>query len=320
MRRWSSCLFMGCLSISAWAAEPLQLLGKSIMASQRLNYSGTFVYQHGGQTEVSRITHALEGGKEYEHLEVLDGSPREVVREGDEVKCYLPDTRTVFIERKSERGVFPILLPASLASITEHYQVRQGPGARVAGYETHSIVLEPKDEFRYGHHFWMESQSGLILKAALSNEKHELLESFSFSDLKIGGNINLDRLRARLIASEDWKVMHSATKEGRVEDGGWSFRNLPAGFVRTSGMRRQLQLNSPETRHYIFSDGLASVSVFIEPASKLAKSKPEPGLTHMGAIHAYRRLVGDFQIMVVGEVPAVAVRRIGDGVELRKRY
>lgn len=318
MKRWCLMSWGLLLCSSAFATEGVQLLMRAVNASQRLNYTGTFVYQHGGVTESSRINHFVDAGKEYEHLEVLDGSPREVVREGDEVKCYLPESRTVFIEKRSEHGNFPALLPATLSGVTEHYQIKLNGRSRVAGFDTQIIALEPKDEFRYGHQFWVDAQSGLLLKAALINERHEVLESFAFTDLKIGVPVNHERMRLRLATSEDWKVRHGSTRDGRTEEGSWTFKHLPPGFTRTSGMRRQVRSNLPEGMHYVFSDGLASISAFIEPLPRA--SKGESGLMTMGAINAYRRVLNEHQITVMGEVPPAAVRKLGDGIDLRKKH
>lgn len=304
-------------ALLARESDAVQVLNKAMQVTSRLNYSGTFVYRHGSVSETSRITHFIDGGKEYEHLEVLDGSPREVVREGEEVTCYLPETRTVFIEKRSERGSFPAILPASLSNIAEYYAISNGPPARVAGLETQSIILEPRDEYRYGHRFWVDKASGMLLKATLSDGQNELLESFVFTELKIGIPPDHARIRVRLKTTEDWHVHHVAARDsGRIEEGNWQFKNSLPGFRRTAGMRRQVKLNSPESLHFVFSDGLSSISVFIEPN---AGTKADKQVVNMGSINAYRRIVGAYQVLVMGDVPAVAVQRLADGIELRRK-
>lgn len=304
-------------TLLARESDAVQLLNKAMHATSNLNYSGTFVYRHGSVSETSRITHFVDGGKEYEHLEVLDGSPREVVREGEEVTCYLPESRTVFIEKRSERGSFPAILPASLSNVGEHYTITNGPLARVAGLETQAIILEPRDEYRYGHRFWVDKASGLLLKATLSDGHNELLESFVFTELKLGITPDLSRIRVKLKTSEDWHVHHVAARDsGRVEEGNWVFKNALPGFRRTAGMRRQVKLNSPESLHFVFSDGLSAISVFIEPNSG---SKPDKQVVNMGSINAYRRIVGAYQVLVMGDVPAAAVQRLASGIEYRRK-
>lgn len=304
-------------ALQARESDAVQFLNKAMQATSRLNYSGTFVYRHGNVSETSRITHFIDGGKEYEHLEVLDGSPREVVREGEEVTCYLPESRTVFIEKRAERGTFPAILPASLSNIGEHYTITNGPSARVAGHETQAIILEPRDEYRYGHRFWVDKASGLLLKATLSDGHNDLLESFVFTEVKLGIAPDMARIRVKLKTSEDWHVHHVAARDsGKVEEGSWVFKNALPGFRRTAGMRRQVKLNSPESLHFVFSDGLSAISVFIEPN---AGSKPDKQVVNMGSINAYRRIVGAYQVLVMGDVPAVAVQRLADGIEYRRK-
>jgi sigma-E factor negative regulatory protein RseB len=62
----------------------------------------------------------------------------------------------------------------------------------------------------------------------------------------------------------------------------------------------------------VYSDGLASVSVFIERSGD-----PVPvaaGYSSLGAINTYSTLRGGYQITVVGEVPASTVRQIAASV------
>ena len=87
------------LPVSAAIAqtEPsaLQWLQRIYAATQKLSYTGTFVYQQGQQVETSRIIHIVEASGPRERLETLDGIPREIIRTGDEVVCYLPASMTI---------------------------------------------------------------------------------------------------------------------------------------------------------------------------------------------------------------------------------
>jgi negative regulator of sigma E activity len=39
----------------------------------------------------------------------------------------------------------------------------------------------------------------------------------------------------------------------------------------------------------------------------------------VGPVNVYRRQVGEDRVVVMGEVPALAVRRLGDGIERRRK-
>lgn len=314
---------IGCLVFSLSQTVPAQQqdglfwLSRVVNAAHKLNYSGTFVYRNGGIEETSRITHLVEAGREIERLEVLDGSPREVIRNNDEVKCYLPDSLTLIIEKRSQRRNFPALLPATLSGLTEHYAIRKGPISRVAEYESQVVYLEPKDDLRYGQQLWIDINSGLLLKIGLINERSETIETFAFTQLQIGGNIDREALKSKFVAqSNKWRVQHVLATESRTEDAAWQFRTQLPGFHRLAGMKRQAHSRSPEIFHVVFSDGLAAISIFIEA---LPQNNIELGMLSMGAINVYRRVAGRHLLVLMGEVPQGTLKKLGDGIEARSK-
>lgn len=317
------CLAGGFLAMPALAqqqvtSEALQLLQKVATAARKVTYTGIFVYQSGSRSETSRITHMIDGDNELERLEVLDGSPREVVRRNDEVQCFLPENKLLIVERRSTRQLFPTLLPGSLAGLTEYYRIRKGGAGRVAGVDSQSIVIEPRDEFRYGHQFWVDPQSGLLLKASLINENGTPLETFAFTELKIGGSLDRNMLKSQFeTKGGNWQVQHVRSTEVKGDDGQWVFGAMLPGFRRISAARRQLRPDAPETTQLIFSDGLAAMSVFLEPMA--GRRKEDPGFFAMGAVNGYRRQVADYHVIVMGDVPPAALRRFADSIEPKRK-
>lgn len=297
--------------------EGFAWLKKMAGASRQLNYTGTFVYRNSNQTETSRIVHYVNaGGGEFEKLETLDGPPREVIRTNDQVTCYLPDTKTVIIEKRSARR-FPALLPEQLTSgVADNYTVREAGMDRVAGYDCHVVVLEPKDKLRYGHHFCAEAGSGLPLRARTLNEKNEPLESFAFTELKIGGGFNRDKVKSRYAAkSKDWKIDRSALPVAETPaETGWVLVSQPAGFRKLTELKRTIAGRAVAVSHIVYSDGLAAISVFIEP---LPKTRPAQSLSHQGAVNIYTRPIADYMVTVLGEAPAATVMQIANSLEFR---
>lgn len=307
-------------ALCAELADPengLSWLRKMASASRQLNYTGTFVYRHGNVTEASRIAHYVNAaGGEFERLETLDGPPREVIRTNDQVTCYLPATQTVLIEKRSGRR-FPALLPTQLAdSLTEHYLVRQSGMDRAAGYECRVVVLSPKDRLRYGHQFCAEASSGLPLRAKTFDESGVLLESFAFTELKLGVKFDHDQVQSRYAAqSRNWSIARvakrSVNKPGRT---GWVLPNELPGFRKLTESRRSIAGRDTMVSHLVYSDGLAAVSVFIEP---LPKTRPARSLSQQGAVNIYVRMVADHMVTAVGEAPAETVMRIANSLEFR---
>lgn len=295
-------------------SDPLSWLGRIASAGQRLNYSGTFTYQSGKNLETSRIVHMTDATGEHERLEVLDGSPREVIRNSKEVRCVLPEQRTVIIDRPGLRRAFPSRLPASFAALAENYRIRKGEVGRVAGLDAQQIILEPQDDLRYGYELWAEVQSGLLLKSRTLDERGEIIEQFSFSDVRIGGEIGREALRPRFDKDEHWRIVHAGGVELPREESGWIQQAPIAGFSLVSVVRRPMGREQGEAVHLVFSDGLASISVFIEPASPEG-ARHGIGPLSSGAINIYKRQVGPHQITALGEVPLRTVQRLADGME-----
>lgn len=317
-RCWVSVAFCLCLSLPVHAQQQdaLYWLGRVVTAAHKLNYTGTFSYRNGGIEETSRITHLVESAGELERLEVLDGSPRELIRNNDEVKCYLPESHTLIIDKRARRRSFPALLPASLSGLTEYYAIRKGALGRVAEHESQIIFLEPKDDLRYGQQLWVDVSSGLLLKIGLMNERNQAIETFAFTQLQIGGNIDREMLKSKFAAqSSKWRIQHVLSNESRAEDGMWQFNVELPGFRKLTGLKRQTRADGTEGLHVVFSDGLAAISVFIE----VLPENPDLGMLSMGAINVYRRAAGEHLLVVMGEVPQATLKKLGDGIEPRKK-
>lgn len=299
----------------AKAEDGLALLQRIAQSSRQLTYSGTFVYRSRGKVDTSRIAHSQSDGVEVERIEALDGSPREVLRAGSEVKCFFPEEKLLIIENHSRQRGFPALLPAGLGSLPEHYAIRSGGQARVAGVKSSAVMLEPRDDLRYGHEFWMDDASGLLLKANLISERGETLESFAFTQVKIGGPLEREALKPQF-DSDRVRVQQVRATEMKSDEMDWTFRVLLPGFRKVAAMKRQTAPENPESLHVVFSDGLASISVFIEPGG--AGGEADVAST-VGPLNVYRRQMGEYRLVVMGEVPALAVKRLGDGIERRRK-
>jgi sigma-E factor negative regulatory protein RseB len=297
--------------------DALGWLQRIYIATQKLSYTGTFVYQHGTDSETSRITRIVQGASAREKLETLDGQPREIVRSGDEVVCYLPASMTVKIDKQSGQRAFPAILPEQLKDLSDNYTIRKGEVERVAGYDCQVLVLDPRDKMRYGQKLWADVATGMLLKAKTFNDRNEVMEQFTFTQIQIGGNIDQQRVRPRYAkVPPEWRIENARAAEANLAEKGWTLKAGPPGFRKITEMTRTLGGTSG-VGHIVLSDGLAAVSIFIEPSvARLPQSRPE--LSRQGAINVFVRQVGDHRITVVGEAPADSVRYIANAVEYRK--
>jgi sigma-E factor negative regulatory protein RseB len=296
------------------SAAGMEWLQKISSAARTLNYTGTFVYQYGNQVETSRIFHYVEDSQQFEKLETLDGPAREVIRTNDEVLCYYPDSKTVRIQKRRARS-FPALLPEQLTGITESYTIRLGERERIAGYEAQSVSLEPKDALRYGHKFWADVDTGLLLKARMTNERKEMVEQFVFTQLTIAGTMDKEALKPKYNPRvSGWNSSDLA--EPAAANTGWVVTNYPVGFRKIMESKRNLPGRPSPVSHIVYSDGLAAISIFIEPLEE--NRVPVTGISHQGAINIYNGLVSGNMVTVLGEAPGETVMQIGKSVVPRK--
>lgn len=304
--------FLLLLAAAAQAQPPeaLAWLRRIHDATQNLSYKGTFVYQQDGRTETSRITRFVDGSGEIEKLEVMDGEPREFVRTRDTVRCYLPQSKTVKVEKRSPEREFPSLLPEQVTALARNYEMSLGELHRIAGYECREIVLKPRDNLRYGHRLYADTNTGMLLKAVTYDTSGRPIERITFTELALGG-VTREMTRSRY-APTDWRVEDAGVVPARLT--GWRLSAELPGFQKVAELKRKLGASRPVSQ-MVYSDGLAAVSVFIEPLEN--RQNLRTGLASMGAIHFYTREVANHRVTVVGEAPALSVQRIADAVEYR---
>lgn len=314
-------LFIPLISQSAFAQElvtsseeALGWLRKITNAPRQHNYLGTFVYYADGHIETSRIVHMVDQDGEHERIEVLDGLPRIVFRNNDEMKCYLPEGKKIYTEKRWFRKFFPDLLPQLTNDIDKNYDIKLGKRERVTGYDCQVMTLIPRDNLRYTHKFWIHSDTGLLLKAAVITGDG-IVEQFAFAHLEIDGDINSELLKPnQTVLTEEWQTTNLLTSMVNEGELAWQTSKLPTGFKKLVEMKRHLTEKQILVDHIAISDGLATVSIFIEPITEQSPPPVSGFFSSRGAINIYVRILDGNKITTVGEVPLETIKLIGDSV------
>lgn len=310
------------LSLSATLAvaadDVRDWLRQMSQASQNLNYRGIFVYQHNGQLEAMQLIHRAADGAEQERLVALTGEAREVIRDQERVTCILPKSKAVMVDKSIPRKPFPAELPQDLDALSRHYEFLAMGEDRVSGLPSKVVAIRPRDGYRYGYRLWLEQASHLLLRSDLVDADGQAIEQMMFTQMEIQDDVLDSSELLPALQGEDYTVMghtdpdhpeHTAV----VEDSPWQVDWLPAGFMLTHRNQHQMPSHRDPVEHLVFSDGLATVSVYIEP------SRPGglAGASRMGAVNAAGRVVDGHQVTVVGEVPRQTVEKIGLSVQRR---
>ncbi|MES2547765.1 MAG: MucB/RseB C-terminal domain-containing protein [Pseudomonadota bacterium] len=301
------------------------VLQKAAFAARELNYQGIFVYQNGNQARSVQITHMNNSGQELTRNMILDNQtvagksqakqPREVFSQGSDIVIFHPKNDKVIIEKRRGQNLFPAMLPVNLESLKVSYTARIGMLDYVAGRQAQIIDLIPKDAYRYSYKIWTDTEFGLLVKMTLQNEKNETLEHITFQELSMLNSHDLNWFQPSIDLSKKYE-MEDAALLNRVHTD-WIVAELPPGYIKVDHIEFMANGKTKPINQMIFSDGIASVSLFIEPIVK--GKRPKMGHHLIGSTHICANIVEGYQVMVVGEVPLATVQQIAKAVSFKKQ-
>jgi len=305
------------MSFSSYAdVEAMQTFERMCTAAKQLNYDGVFSYQTGNKLQSIRIIHRADQQGEVEHLISLSGVAREVIRSNDKVINIYPEGETVQENHRPLGRGFPSDLIRRLKSASDYYQLSLGKQERVASHYTQELVATPIDNYRYGYRLWVEKDNNLLLQSDMVDDKNNVLETFYFSSVEMGGDISETSLKPKMQGNEmSWnrsgqgEVIKPAPKNNSV----WRIVWLPEGFDLVTQQNRFKARNGAAIEQQVYSDGLSSFSIFIEKIR--ARHSHLHGGSKMGAVNAFGTIMNAHFITVVGKVPARTVEKVGKSIQ-----
>ncbi len=321
VRRYPLAVLCLLLAATAAAAEPRDvqaeirgMIDRMVQALRSLSYSGNLVYLHGHQLESLELIHTVRNGEELERLVSLNGAAREVLRDQQEVTCVMPDAKSVSVGKRAPAK--PNLLPAEnidLERLRGNYLLYPLGEYRVADRPVQVLGIIPKDEYRYGYRFYLDQQTGLPLKTDLMGVDAKPIEQIMFTSLALMPEFDPmssgDPERAGFR-----RIMREAPVSRKPDDTGpWIFQDLPAGFELHMHNHR-LGEGGERVDHFVLSDGLASISVYLETDD----GDGLQGSAHVGAINAWGSKLRQRQVTAVGEVPGDTVRAVVQAMRYRE--
>jgi sigma-E factor negative regulatory protein RseB len=311
---------------SRGADDPRDWLEKMNKALATRNYDGTFFHLHEGRIETMRIVHRVRSGRVTERLQSLDGSGREFVRANNELTCYLPDQHTVLVEPRQDHGPFLGSLP-QFSAVNDFYRIEALPATHVLGRPVRVIAVNPKDQFRFGYRLWLDEKTAMPLKTQLCDSHGQVIEQIFFARLDMPDSIP-DSDLAPTVRTEGMRWVRQGPSNGAASPALSAYRasELPPGFRLTASGAQTLGNAAVPASHFVYSDGLATVSLFIEAqpdpaagAAAAADPAPEPpmqGLARVGSGYAFSTVVQGHQVTALGEVPAQTVEFIAHSVKI----
>jgi sigma-E factor negative regulatory protein RseB len=279
-------------------------------ASRKRAYTGTFVVSVGTDMASARIWHVCDGEQQMERVESLTGAPRSTFRRNNHVVTFFPDTKVARSEERESLGIFPNFLKSNDSSIAEFYNIKMLDAERVAGFEAEVVQLVAKDALRYSYRIWTERKSGLVVKLQTLDAVGRVIEQTAFSELNLDAPVKMEKLAAMMNNTAGHKLEQVEMSKTTAIAQGWSMPRSVPGFSSVSCFKRT------DTMQWIFSDGLATVSLFVEPFDR--KRHNQEGVWAMGATQTLTKRMDDWWLTAVGEVPAPTLKVFAQQLERKK--
>ena len=298
------------------ASEPKDWLESMAEATRKLTYRGHFVYQQGASLETLSVLHSYQDGDEKELIRYLDGLPREVLRHGREIIYLSADRPPVRFEHKS---LMPMVGRFTGNNLGKYYQLRPAALDRVAGRETVQLLVVPTDRFRYGYQIWLDRQSSLMLKSVMVDSEGRIIERMQFTNLEFTDHLSEQEIKLLSRTSkglpDETTVTMSAPEKGSNGNWGWEAGWIPDGFEVRNRTRRKSPVSERMVDTVIYSDGIASFSIFVEPDETRVLSQSSEQIGSMAAVSkVFRNNETYFHVTVVGEVPLGTAERVAVSV------
>ncbi len=314
----------GC-SMPTYSAEQLKKLDvygwieRMRHATELQTYSGTFVVMSSsGVMSSSRVWHVCKKNSQIERIEALSGTPRIVYRQNADVRTFTPQERVVRVESREMPSRLPRAQGIDARSLAEHYVAQLNGQERIAGREADVLQLRPSDALRFGHRIWLDHQTGLVLKWQTIAPSGRVLEQAAFSDLTLSTPVSGEQIAAMMNDVVGYRVIRERRWPSTLESSGWQLPIPVGGFVLLNcAQKEKMATQPPRTAKVqcVYSDGLTSISVFIEPYRE--DRHPYDGQElRLGATHTLSaRVAGDGWATMVGEVPLATLRLFASAIK-----
>lgn len=296
-----------CFAAPAWAQDAAGWMARMGEALTGLDYHGDLVYAYAGQIETLRVFHAAgpDGGRE--RLISVSGAPREIVRAGGFVVCSTGAQPASYASADAAPRLLGMLPGGDPQNLQTHYAFVLGATERVAELQAQVLDIRPRDAYRHGFRLWLERDSGMLLKSMRFGADGRPVEQLMFTRIALRQRPT----EAELTATSSVQAGSTPMQLPQADTGRtptWQAVDPPSGFV----LALQQPVPKASSEHLIYSDGIASVSVYVEPLTPEVPAFSGPA--SRGAVNLYGRIVDGHQITVLGDVPAATVERIAQGV------
>lgn len=314
-------LSSGALSVAVQAAEPLDaasaraVIDRIQAAGNTLSFTGTFVHQQDSVLHTSKIFQRVESRQATTKVQTLEGQQREIIKNANETRIYMPERQTVKVDQTGQpRAAFPVMFVGSSGSVVRNYDMLQGGTQRIADVDAQEYILKPKHDLRWRIRFWVDKRTGLIVRCQKLDADGRIVEQVAFTELNVTARPSAANVGVSFSGARQWET-HDASLSLMPSPPPLKFKaDTLKGFDLVGVYQKPLVATQDtiETRRYVFLDGVASVSVFIQPKSSGALIERA---RRKGSLSMTSREIQNFRVTVIGDLPPEALNQFAQTIE-----
>jgi sigma-E factor negative regulatory protein RseB len=221
------------------------------------------------------------------------------------------ETQQTIVDHRPFERSFLVDVPRNLDEAAAVYQFEIVGEENVAMLPSYVVAILPKDKARYARKIWIEKQQFLPLKVVVYDNSGAPLEQVVFTDIEVKDALPFVDVKF-LDSVHPAQHIHQLQPQSS-DQSAFVVTELPQGFHEVFFTRKPMHNAGQPVDHLLLSDGFTSVSIYMENKSAAMQS----GLQSIGAVNSYSRTINNYQLTVMGEVPAETVELIAEGIKLR---
>ncbi len=264
-----------------WRDDAQQWLERVDEAVINHNYKGVLVLAQGSKIDTITVDHQMKNGVETLRLQTLSGSQRGLVKQGEKLQTQSATNGNVTISGLA--GPQTSFSQFANALGNPWYKVKMGRKGRIAGRPAQQILINASDKWRYSYRLWLDQETALPLKVATLDEKGGSVEQMVFTQIDISP------------AGKTWNSAKPALPSAQLD----------SPYAEFKGYRLIARKNYPTSTHYLYSDGLARISLYVEAAGVREKAQMQKD-----AVNGLMLADGKTRYVALGKVPVMTLAAV----------
>ena len=299
---------------SAFGATLTEFLARIADANDSVSYKGIFTHVIDEEVTTMKVVHEKKDGKFHERVMSLNGDASEIIRTSNGVWCYFPQKKEGYFKRMGNQSFrIPRIDSMHSEHLMKYYSTHVGGKNRLANRTTTRALFLPKDTLRYGIQLWVDDETGMPLRSDLIDSQRRVIDSYMFVEIQFEENISDNELQPAY-DGKNFIWFFSDTNSVKIDDekSSWSITSIPSGFWKMKHTKEENHRTVKE--HIVFTDSLSTVSVITEKLDPTNEQAKFVGTSRLGTVNAFGRIIDEYQITVLGEVPANTVKMLGESV------